>query len=117
MRFTAALLAMLLCSAGAAQAKEELWVVLAFKGVNGYPHRLAGLSEDPKLTVDRCQSALPQMGPDLVKKTIEREPLLRGYEFVGARCVLSDGNPLTKEAAAPSRPAPASPAPAPRAPP
>lgn len=76
-------------------AQDQAWIVLEFLPDDGKKAEMAfNNSGAPDITESECKKSLPKVQQSLVKAAIQREPRLASAKFIGARCVMSTGDPI-----------------------
>ena len=77
-----------------ARAQDQAWIVLEFLLDNGKKAEMSfNNSAVPDITESECKKSLPNMQQSLVKAAIQTEPSFASAKFIGARCVMSIGDP------------------------
>ncbi len=74
---------------------ETAWIVLEFKAQNGNKAEMAFDNPSvPDFTLEECRATLPKVQSNLISGARKKVPMLRSARFVGARCVMSAGDPI-----------------------
>ena len=74
---------------------EKAWIVLEFKMKDGTKSEMVfDNPRDPNRTLAECKASLRGAQRNLLRAARQKVPRLRSARFVGARCVMSAGDPI-----------------------
>ena len=73
---------------------EKAWIILEFKTQNGKAEMSFDNPSVPNITLEECRATLRKVQSNLIPAARKKVPMLRSARFVGARCVMSAGDPI-----------------------